>query len=128
MGKKVHLCSQKTVDIRCWMDGGIMKLFFSVAKNIKFANLLLADGKCVIFPRCKQHCKRCRLDKCISIGMDPKWVMTNEEKRIRFKNFFKKKDEKNSPFTSSRAARKRRRKSSLQNEAISSLDQSHPTR
>jgi hypothetical protein len=25
--------------------------------------------------------------------MDPKWVMTNDEKRVRFKNFFKKKDE-----------------------------------
>ena len=25
--------------------------------------------------------------------MDPKWVLTNDEKRIRFKNFFKKKDE-----------------------------------
>ena len=25
--------------------------------------------------------------------MDPKWVLSNEEKRIRFKNYFKKKDE-----------------------------------
>jgi hypothetical protein len=25
--------------------------------------------------------------------MDPKWVLTNEEKRVRFKNYFKKKDE-----------------------------------
>jgi len=25
--------------------------------------------------------------------MDSKWVLTNEEKRVRFKNFFKKKDE-----------------------------------
>jgi hypothetical protein len=26
--------------------------------------------------------------------MDPKWVMSNEEKRARFKHYFKKKDEK----------------------------------
>ena len=26
--------------------------------------------------------------------MDSKWVLTNDEKRIRFKNFFKKKDER----------------------------------
>jgi hypothetical protein len=25
--------------------------------------------------------------------MDPKWVLTNDEKRVRFKNYFKKKDE-----------------------------------
>ncbi len=53
-----------------------------------------SDGKCVIFPKCKQHCKKCRFDKCLAIGMDPKWVLSNDEKRIRFKNYFKKKDEK----------------------------------
>ena len=55
--------------------------------------ILISAGKCDIFPKSKQHCKRCRYDKCVRIGMDPKWVLTNDEKRIRFKNFFKKKDE-----------------------------------
>ncbi len=38
-------------------------------------------------------CKRCRYDKCLANGMDPKWILSNDEKRIRFKHFFKKKDE-----------------------------------
>ncbi len=38
-------------------------------------------------------CKRCRYDKCLANGMDAKWVLSNDEKRIRFKHFFKKKDE-----------------------------------
>ena len=40
----------------------------------------------------KHPCKKCRLEKCLSIGMDPKMVLNDEEKRERFKYFFKKKD------------------------------------
>ena len=53
----------------------------------------MTDGKCAIRAKSKQICKKCRYDKCVEVGMDSKWVLTNEEKRVRFKNFFKKKDE-----------------------------------
>ncbi len=51
------------------------------------------EGRCVIYPKSKQLCKRCRLDKCYEVGMNPKWVLSHEEKKIRFKHYFKKKEE-----------------------------------
>ena len=41
----------------------------------------------------KNRCKKCRYDKCLRFGMDPKWVLTQDEKRIRFRNFNKKKSD-----------------------------------
>jgi len=58
--------------------------------TIKF---IISDGKCTIYPKSKQLCKRCRLDKCLQIGMNPKWVLSAEEKKVRFKHYFKKKEE-----------------------------------
>ena len=55
--------------------------------------------------------------------MDPKWVMSNEEKRIRFKNFFKKKDEQATVESttveasmSSGQKRKRRKRNEVDNQ------------
>ena len=69
------------------------------------------------------RCKKCRYLKCLSVGMDPKWVMSNEEKRIRFKNFFKKKDEQASVEStagevsmSSGQKRKRRKRNDVDNQ------------
>ena len=40
------------------------------------------------------RCKKCRYEKCLSVGMDPKWVMTQEQKQVRFQHYYKKKMEK----------------------------------
>ncbi len=45
------------------------------------------------------RCKKCRYEKCLSIGMDPKWVMTQEQKLVRFQHYYKKKQEKASATT-----------------------------
>ena len=59
--------------------------------------------------------------------MDPKWVMSNEEKRIRFKNFFKKKDEQASSVEGpaiplSGTKRKRRRKNTTESQSDANLN------
>ena len=62
------------------------------------------DDQCVITAKGKQVCKKCRYIKCLSIGMNPKFVLTDSEKRTRFEKFFKKKDE-----TKKKKATKRRK-------------------
>ena len=62
------------------------------------------DDQCVISAKGKQVCKKCRYIKCLSIGMNPKFVLTDSEKRTRFEKFFKKKDE-----TKKKKATKRRK-------------------
>ena len=73
--------------------------------------IVFLEGHCVILPKTKHICKKCRYDKCLVIGMDPSLVLTDEEKRIRFKHFFKKKDELASkvPGTSARAPARERK-------------------
>ena len=53
----------------------------------------LSDGNCLQSQREKPLCSKCRMDRCLEIGMDPNLIMTEAEKRERFKYFFKKKDE-----------------------------------
>ena len=61
--------------------------------NIKLFYLsFYLDGSCQLTPANKPYCKKCRYEKCLVIGMDPTLVLSDEEKRVRFKHFFKKKD------------------------------------
>jgi hypothetical protein len=39
----------------------------------------LIDGRCQIVAKEKHICKKCRYEKCLSVGMDAKWVLSNEE-------------------------------------------------
>ncbi len=54
-------------------------------------NLSFSDGKCVIPAKGQLRCRKCRYAKCLANGMSPKFVLTTEEKKIRFRNFLKKK-------------------------------------
>jgi hypothetical protein len=51
------------------------------------------DGQCKISGKWQIRCKKCRYDKCVSVGMDPKWVLSNDDKRIRFRNHNKRKSD-----------------------------------
>ena len=57
---------------------------------VSLAVMLLALVFLSIIPRCK----KCRYEKCLAIGMDPKWVMTPEQKLVRFQHYYKKKMER----------------------------------
>jgi hypothetical protein len=54
------------------------------------------------------RCKKCRYEKCLSVGMDPKWVMTNEQKKIRFQHYFKKKQEREATGSTTTTSRTER--------------------
>jgi len=51
------------------------------------------DGACTITYQDRKQCSSCRYGKCISIGMRPELVLTEDEKKRRFKKFLKKKEE-----------------------------------
>ncbi len=38
-----------------------------------------------MFLYCRQ-CQKCRYDRCLSAGMRPELVMSEEQKRVRFRN------------------------------------------
>ena len=49
------------------------------------------DGKCDITSKNRKKCQRCRYDKCIEIGMNPNLVLTDDQKKVRFRKMFEKK-------------------------------------
>ena len=53
----------------------------------------LPDGNCLKSRAEKFLCQKCRLDKCLEIGMDTKQILSEVEKRERFQSYFKRKDE-----------------------------------
>jgi len=51
-----------------------------------------AEQSCSITYIDRKQCSACRYFKCISIGMKPELVLTEEDKKRRFKKFLKKKE------------------------------------
>jgi hypothetical protein len=67
--------------------------FATKISSNKFLSNFLLDDSCQLTPANKPFCKKCRYDKCILVGMNPTNILTDEEKRVRFRKYFKKKDE-----------------------------------
>lgn len=51
-----------------------------------------SDGNCEVTHVDRKQCSACRYSKCIRIGMKPELVLTEDDKKKRFKKFLKKKE------------------------------------
>jgi len=63
----------------CKSENKERTLITSTSYDINENALLFADGNCSIVAKEKHLCKKCRYFKCLSIGMNAKWVLSNEE-------------------------------------------------
>lgn len=49
------------------------------------------EGKCDITSKNRKKCQRCRYDRCLHVGMNPSLVLTDEQKKVRFRKMLEKK-------------------------------------
>ncbi|TRY76250.1 hypothetical protein TCAL_08790 [Tigriopus californicus] len=49
------------------------------------------DGKCNVTAKNRKKCQRCRYDKCVDMGMNPSLVLTDDQKKVRFRKMLEKK-------------------------------------
>ena len=52
------------------------------------------EGPCIITPNNRRSCQKCRYEKCLESGMDPLAVLTDDQKRIRFRRLIQKSKQK----------------------------------
>ena len=43
----------------------------------------ITAGNCILNAKTRKYCRKCRLDKCFSIGMKKDWILTEEEKLLK---------------------------------------------
>jgi len=51
------------------------------------------QNDCEINLKSRKSCQRCRFQKCLTVGMKPSWVLSEEEKKKRFRKTLQKKAE-----------------------------------
>merc|ERR1712156_1049332 len=51
------------------------------------------DEKCTITVKTRRKCQLCRYKICVKLGMRPEAVLTDDQKKIRFRNSLQKKSE-----------------------------------
>ena len=57
------------------------------APNFKCKN----DNKCLVTIKTRRKCQKCRYNLCLEQGMKPEAVLTDDQKKIRFRNSIQKK-------------------------------------
>jgi len=57
-------------------------------------------GNCKITVKSRRKCQKCRYLKCLKTGMNPHLVLTEDQKKVRFRNIIKKKQGRSKSFTS----------------------------
>ncbi|CAF1257424.1 unnamed protein product [Adineta steineri] len=82
------------------------------------------NGHCEVTVEKRKRCKKCRLDKCLSMGMRKEWILSEEEKRRKRskiqENRRRKQTNENGPV------RRRRSNKSVKTEDVSSGDTFNP--
>ena len=55
------------------------------------------DGKCDVSKKNRKKCQKCRYEACLRVGMDPALVLTEDQKKARFRKMLEKKNEPKIP-------------------------------
>lgn len=61
----------------------------------------ITAGNCVLNPKTRKYCRKCRLEKCFQIGMKKDWILTEEEKIMKRRNHRNRDSEKKDADSSS---------------------------
>jgi hypothetical protein len=51
------------------------------------------DGKCDVSKKNRKKCQKCRYEACLRVGMDPGLVLTEDQKKARFRKMLEKKND-----------------------------------
>eukprot|EP00095_Tigriopus_kingsejongensis_P003147 maker-scaffold662_size116868-snap-gene-0.16 protein:Tk03147 transcript:maker-scaffold662_size116868-snap-gene-0.16-mRNA-1 annotation:"achain thyroid hormone beta dna binding domain homodimer with inverted palindrome tre" len=84
-------------DKHCFHYGGVScyscRAFFRRAhQGTKEPNFKCKrESRCDITEKTRRKCQKCRYDLCLKSGMDPSLVLDDDQKKVRFRNFLKKK-------------------------------------
>ncbi len=98
------VCSQRSDTPHVLHYGAICcfscKAFFRRAHKYNRKRIINCKwgGNCQVTPT-DRKCRKCRYDKCIKVGMRPETVLSHDQKRKRFQNAFRRKDEEASSLT-----------------------------
>ena len=52
---------------------------------LKQNRVIFQDGKCDVSYKNRKKCQKCRYEACLIAGMDPNLVLTEEQKKARYK-------------------------------------------
>ena len=69
------------------------RAFFRRAhQNTKVPNFKCKlDEKCMVTVKTRRKCQKCRYNICLQVGMKPQAVLTDDQKKVRFRNSLQKK-------------------------------------
>lgn len=91
------ICKFKSNDKHCFHYGGVScyscRAFFRRAHQGTKAPSFKCkrNNQCDITEKTRRKCQKCRYELCLSAGMDPSLVLDDDQKKVRFRNYLRKK-------------------------------------